>query len=421
MKFIDPNYKPSKNDLVAEFRLYPAKNISFSKASENITKESSIGTWTSLSTMSDEIKTMRARVFEINEKENVVKIAYPIELFEINNISQVLSSIAGNIFGMKLIDNLRLQDVNLPDKMIKNFKGPQLGIEGIRGLLEIYKRPLLGTIVKPKLGLSSKEHAEVAYKAWKGGLDLVKCDENLTSQKFNPFKKRIKESLKMRKKVEKETGDKKAYMPNITSPVSEMKKRADFVIENGGRYVMIDILTVGWSGFQEMRDYLEGKNIAIHCHRAGHAAFTRNPKHGISMLTIAKLTRLIGGDQLHIGTANLGKMHGEKDEILEIEREIESEKIEEHKQVLEEDWLGMKKTLAVASGGLHPGLIPKLIERMGKNIICQAGGGCHGHPDGTENGAKAMRQALDAAMKNIKLNEYAKNHEELKKALEKWG
>ncbi|MFB6089063.1 MAG: RuBisCO large subunit C-terminal-like domain-containing protein, partial [Candidatus Aenigmatarchaeota archaeon] len=312
------------------------------------------------------------------------------------------------------------QDIDFPDEMIEQFEGPQLGIEGIRDLLGIHERPLLGTIVKPKLGLNAREHSKVAYKAWKGGLDVVKDDENLSSMKFNPFKERIRRTLKMRKRVEKETGDEKVYMPNITAPVSLMKKRADFVIDNGGKYVMIDILTTGWSGFQEMRNYLEGKNIAIHCHRAGHAAFTRDPIHGISMLTIAKLTRLIGGDQLHIGTVDLGKMHGGKDEVLDIEREIESDKVEAHKQVLKEDWLGMKKTFAVASGGLYPGVVPKLVERMGKDIVIQAGGGVHGNPDGTESGARAMKQALDAALNDIELSEYAKKHEELKKALEKW-
>jgi ribulose-bisphosphate carboxylase large chain len=77
--------------------------------------------------------------------------------------------------------------------------------------------------------------------------------------------------------------------------------------------------------------------------------------------------------------------------------------------------------LPVASGGLHPGIIDELINRLGSNLIIQAGGGIHGHPDGTAAGAKAFRQSVDAAMEGISLAEYAETHPELKIALDKWG
>ncbi len=79
--------------------------------------------------------------------------------------------------------------------------------------------------------------------------------------KFNKFETRIEETFKIRDKIEEETGEKKIYMPNITAPVSEMKKRADFVINYGGEYVMLDIITLGFSALQEIRDHLEDKNV----------------------------------------------------------------------------------------------------------------------------------------------------------------
>ena len=172
-------------------------------------------------------------------------------------------------------------------------------------------RPLLGTIVKPKVGLNEVEHAKVCGDAWIGGLDIVKDDENLTSMSFNKFEKRIMETLKTRDNVENETGERKFYMPNITAPLSIMKNRADFVIENGGEYVMVDILTVGFSALQEIRDYLDDKNIVIHAHRAMHAALTRNKKIGMTMLTLSKLMRFIGMDQINTGTV-VGKLDGGK-------------------------------------------------------------------------------------------------------------
>ena len=154
-----------------------------------------------------------------------------------------------------------------------------------------------------------------------------------------------------------------------------------------------------------MRDH--DYNLLIHAHRAGHAAFTRSLRHGINMVVIAKVARLIGVDQLHIGTA-VGKMAETREEVLE------------NKKACIEPMHGIKQVLPIASGGLHPGMVPKLVEIFGKETVIQAGGGIHGHPEGTIIGARAMRQAVDAAMKGVNLKEYAKDHPELKKALEKW-
>lgn len=409
MDYIDRSYTPDDEELVTDYYLKPS-SLSAEETIENIAKESSIGTWTKVQTMSPEIsERLKPHAFEIKKKGEgaLTKIAYPQGLFEKGNMPQILSSIAGNIFGMKLLDDLRLLDIDFPENIIRSFKGPQMGLEGIRDLLDVRDRPLLGTIVKPKVGLTSEQHSDVAYRAWKGGLDIVKDDENLSSLSFNPFKRRIKKTLKARDRAEKETGERKEYMPNITAPLSEMERRADFAIENGSNYVMIDIITTGWSAFQEMRDYLEGKNVAIHCHRAGHAAFTRKENHGISMLTVAKITRLIGGDQLHTGTV-IGKMEGEKEEIVKID------------DFLRGNWHGRNRTFPVASGGLHPGSIPELVDILGDDMVAQFGGGCHGHPGGTVSGARAIRQATEAAMGGIGLEEYAEDHAELSRALDKW-
>ncbi len=420
LEYIDTKYKPGKKEVICEYKVEPYK-ISLEHACEHIAAESSIGTWTDIVTMNKRIATLlKPHVFSINKKTNEVKIAYPPELFEKGNISQILSSIAGNIFGMKALKSLRLQDIRFPKQLIKSFPGPAFGISGIRKLLKVKDRPLVGTIVKPKVGLNPEQHARVAYSAWMGGCDIVKDDENLTSMSFNKFEERLTETLKKRDRAEELTDEKKIYMPNITAECSEMIKRAHFVQENGGEYIMIDILTAGFSALQTIRELDLG--MVIHGHRAMHAAITRNPDQGISMLTIAKLARLAGVDQLHIGTA-VGKMAGKAEEIMLIEGEAESKvapsNILGHR--LEQKWYNIKPVFAVCSGGLYPGLVPKLIKIMGTNIIIQAGGGIHGHPDGTEAGAVAMRQAVDASLKNIPLKKYSQTHIELKKALTKWG
>jgi ribulose-bisphosphate carboxylase large chain len=403
--FIDLYYKP-KDDIVCDFRIEPAKGVTIKKAAEMVAGESSVGTWTDVSTMKPRIKDIGARIFSI--KGNNVKIAYPSILFEEGNMSQIMSSIAGNIFGMKAVKNLRLEDVEFPSSLIKSFKGPLYGIDGIRKLLNVPKRPLVGTIVKPKIGLNEKEHAKVAYDAWVGGIDIVKDDENLSNQKFNNFSKRIVETLKMRDMAEKETGERKVYMPNITSESDTMLKRANFVKEAGGRYLMVDIISVGWSALQTVRNANDDLKLVLHAHRAGHGAFTKDPKHGISMRVVSKLTRIVGMDQLHVGTV-VGKMFETKEEVLQ------------NCDALRGKMNGLKTAMPVSSGGLHACLVPSLVKIFGNDFIIQAGGGIHGHPGGTVAGSKSMRQALDASMSNTDLKTYAKNHKELKQALEQWG
>lgn len=420
LSYIDLRYEPSKDDVVCEFYTEP-EGITFKEAAEQLAAESSIGTWTTVQTMKRRIANqLKPHVFYINEKAKTCRIAYPIELFEPGNMPSILSGIAGNIFGMGLVRCLRLQDISFPKRIIGSFKGPRYGIEGIRRLVGVKHRPLVGTIIKPKMGLNSKEHAKVAFEAWVGGLDIVKDDENLTSQLFNSFEKRIRLTLKARDRAERMAGEKKIYMPNITAETNEMLRRAKYVERHGGEYVMVDIITLGWSALQTLRD---STNLVIHAHRAMHAAITRSPRHGISMLTLAKIARLIGVDQLHVGTAHVGKMSGSSLEAKLITDGIEKQHIEEDAKhhILEQDWHDVKPVLAVASGGLSPLSIPSLLQRMGSDIVMQFGGGCHGHPGGTRKGATAIRQALEASMNNIGLEEYAKAHKELKVAIEHWG
>jgi len=400
--FVDLDYTPKETDVVCTFYVEP-KGISLKEATGGVAAESSVGTWTELTTEKAYVRKLAAHVFSING--NTMKIAYPMELFEFGNMPNMLSSIAGNVFGLRTLRNLRLNDVEFPKEVVNSFRGPKYGIEGIRKLLKVYDRPLVGTIIKPKLGLKTTDHARVAYEAWIGGCDIVKDDENLSSQRFNPFEERVTKTLERRDQAENETGEKKVYMINITAETSEMIRRAELVLEQGGEYVMVDILTCGFAALQSLRD--RNLDLVIHAHRAGHAAFTRNPKHGISMRVITKIARMIGVDQLHVG-AVVGKMAETKKEV--------SENVEALKMKMG----GLKVVLPVASGGLYPRLVPSLIDFFGKDFVIQAGGGIHGHSEGTVAGARAMRQAVDATLKGVSLNEYAKTHKELEAALQTW-
>lgn len=414
-KFLNLKYKPKSSDLVCLFRVEPAKNISMKKAAETIALESSVGTWTDVK-LTKTAEKLKAIVFSI--KDNWVKIAYPQELFEEGNAPNVLSSIAGNIFGMKAVKNLRLEDVSFPKKILSGFSGPKFGIKGVRRILGIKNRPLIGTIIKPKLGLNPYEHAKSAYESWLGGCDLVKADENLANQKFNEFEERLARTLEYCSKAEEETGMKKSYIENVTAETKEMMKRAQLVEDLGGKYVMVDFLTAGFAALQTLRE--ADFKLAIHCHRASHGSMTRNLKHGINMMVLADFARLIGVDQLHVGTG-IGKLEGNLSDIKELVEEIEDKKVKATKKRLTQDWGKIKSVFAVSSGGLCPLDIPKLVKNFGNDLIIQLGGGIHSHPNGTDAGARAAKQALNATIKGINLKKYAKNHSELRSAIEKWG
>ncbi len=402
--FFDSDYQPSTTDVICQFRIEPRDpQRSMIWAAGGVAAESSIGTWTELTTEKPYMKKLAAKVFDM--KGNIIQIAYPIELFEPGNIPNLLSSVAGNVFGLGDLRYLRLLSITLPPKLLRSYPGPAFGVAGVRQTVNVKTRPLVGTIIKPKLGLKTKDHAAVAYQAWLGGCDVVKDDENLASQKFNPFERRVIETLEMRDRAESETGEKKVYLINVTAETKEMLRRADFIKEHGGRVAMIDILTCGFSALETLR--LQNLGLILHGHRAMHAAFTKLKEHGIAMPVIALVARVLGIDQLHVGTA-VGKMSEDR---AEVEKNIE---------ILTQPLERLKPTLPVASGGLHPRSVPAIIDIFGNDVIIQAGGGIHGHPFGTEKGATAMRQAVDATLSKVSLEEYSQSHQELAQALSRW-
>ena len=418
-EFVDLDYTPARDELVCLFYFEPAAGISGKEAAGRIASESSTGTWTTLFSMPPRMKALQATAFDI--EGNVVKIAYPLGLWEEGNAVQLLSGIAGNIFGMKAVRNLRLIDVSLPPAYIRHFKGPHFGNDGIRKMMGVSGRPLTGAVPKPKIGFSAKEHAEVGYETWMGGFDFVKDDENLTSTPFNRFEDRVQLMTKKREKAENETGEKKSAFINISADTETMKRRADLLAEYGWNYAMIDVVVAGTAGVMTMRDYCSDLGLAIHAHRAMHAAFDRNRKHGISMQFLAKLMRLVGVSQIHTGTA-VGKLTGSRKEstvLADLLREKKTAAVDG--MLLEQDWGKIRSAFPVSSGGLHPGLVPDVMDIYGIDLVLLVSGGIHGHPKGTRAGARATMQAIEAWQEGITLEEKAKKAKELAQALEKWG
>jgi len=420
--FINKKYKPRKSDIKVLFYYEPAQGITKEDAIGRIASESSSGTWTTLTELPKLLPKTKAYAYSYDSHH--VKVAYPIFILEEGSVPGMMSGIGGNIFGMKAVKNLKLLDAELPLEYIKHFKGPTYGKDVIKKIFKRKSGPVTSVVPKPKIGYTAREHAEkVAYAIWKGGMDCVKDDENLTNQRFNRFEERVKFVARYRDKAEKETGDVKEAFLNVTAPdLKELERRIKLVRDHGFKYFMLDVVVSGYTAVQTASELAHDYGMAIHGHRAMHAMMTKNPKHGMSMLYIAKLMRLMGVDQLHIGTV-IGKLVGKKDEIVAMKEMIMQQEVDEIPGLrMPQKWGTIKPMLPVASGGLHPGLLPQIFDIYGTmDIGLQVGGGTQGHPMGIEAGARAVMQAIEAYRKGISLDEYAKKKKELKSALEKWG
>lgn len=385
-------------ELIAKYHL--ETDLPINKAAEAIAAEQSTGTWTEVEGADNPLA---ARVICANG--NLIEIGFPEELFEPGNIPQYLSVIAGNLFGLGALNKVRLLDAVFPEKLVRAHRGPTVGIEDVRRILGVFDRPLVGTIVKPKVGLDPLGTAKVAADAVRGGLDLIKDDETLTDQSFCPMLPRVEAVMSALDKVEKETGKKAFYAVNVTTGADQILERAEQALDHGANMVMVDVLTAGFSALEVLS---RNVHVPVHVHRTMHGAMTRDKGHGISMVVISKLVRLAGGTNLHTGSY-VGKMASETEEN------------DLCKEALREEWHGLKKVFPVASGGIYPAKVHANLDGYGVDCIVQAGGGVHGHPGGTEDGARAMVQATESWTKHIPLAEYAKDHKELEAALNFWG
>ena len=425
--FVKKDYSPDPDkDVVVSFKVVPAESFSVEEVAGGIASESSVGTWTTLSSLPERIWRLMGKAYEMRDLGDgswLVRVAYPAELFEEGNMPAFLASVAGNIFGMRRVKGLRIEDIMMPKEFLKYFKGPVKGLKGVREVYKVYDRPLLGTVPKPKVGFTPDELEAIAYEILVGGMDFVKDDENLASPPYCRFEERAKAVMKAIDRAEKESGEKKAWLANITADVREMEKRLKLVADYGNPFIMVDVVIAGWSSLTYVRDLAEEYDLAIHAHRAFHAAFTRNPTHGFSMFALAKLLRAVGVDQLHVGTPEVGKLEAKARDVIEISRVLRDPRYvpSADNLKLSQEWHHIKPVLPVSSGGLHPGTLPEVIKALGTDLVIQVGGGVLGHPGGPREGAAAVRQAVEAFLRGIPLDVYAETHKELKKALDKWG
>lgn len=443
-------WKPSKDHLITLIKVElsekalkeskQSKNKIFEEAAASIASESSTGTWTKVYDGKDSgiemAKKERAFAFDLDYKNCIFKVAYPISLFELNNISGLLAGIAGNIAGMKMVSAMRIFDIKFPKKMLKAFPGPRYGVPGIRKILNKHRGPFIVTVPKPKVGRNATEQAKLAkilFTSGDGTYDGIKDDENLTSLYFNKFEDRANKVFKELHNAERATGHKKFYLCNVThSNIDTMLHRANIIKKNKGVFMMMDVVTTGFAAVDTMRR--KNPNLAIHAHRAMHGFITRDNSPGvhgvgklygfsISMIVLAKIYRLLGVDSLH-GGSPLAKME-DYHEAKYIQQVLQEKNLKPSTNIpsLGQDWDHIKPVWMTASGGLHPGDFETITHELGDDLIIQFGGGLLGHPHGIEAGVKAIEQARELAMKKINIKKWILQNpnSELAAAVKQWG
>jgi 2,3-diketo-5-methylthiopentyl-1-phosphate enolase len=340
----------------------------------------------------------------LQDRKWFVQVAYP----EVNigeQIPMLLTTVVGNI---SMGGDIKLVDIRFPKKYVAGFKGPKFGIEGVRKVLGVQKRPLLNNMVKPCTGYTLEVGAELFRKAALGGCDIVKDDELIADASFNSALGRVKRYMKIEKQVYEETGERTLYTVNITDKIPNVFENAKRAVELGCNALMINYLAVGFPVMQALAD--DPKiNVPILAHMDVAGAFYMSPYHGMSShLVLGKLPRLAGADVVVI-PAPYGKAP------------VIDYKFKNVARNLSFPLYNLKPTFPMASGGITPSMVPQVMADLGHDIVIGSGGGIHAHPQGPVAGGKAFRQAIDATMQGIPLSEYAKDHQELAIALKEWA
>ena len=396
---------------------FPAE-IPIPKLSLALAVEQSTGTWVAVPGETPEVRCQHVAkvmgVYEIPDFEFgvprsvetrnwIIQIAFP----EVNigeQIPMLLTALVGNI---SMGGNIKVLDMRFPEKYVAGFKGPKFGIAGVRELLGIPKRPLLNNMIKPCTGYPLEVGAELFRKAAMGGCDIIKDDELIADASFNSVQGRVKRYMELEKEVYEETGEHTLYTVNITDKVPKVFDNAKRAVELGCNALMINYIAVGLPIMQALTED-PNINVPILAHMDVAGAMYMSPLHGISShIVLGKLPRLAGADVVVI-PAPYGKAP------------VIADKFQNVAKNLTFPLYHLKPSFPMASGGITPSMVPKAMGDLGTDIVIGSGGGIHAHPQGPVAGGKAFRQAIDATMQGISLEEYAKEHPELATALKEW-
>jgi len=425
-----------ENDLIVggkhvlcAYIMKPKAGYGYLETAAHFAAESSTGTNVNVSTTDDYTRGVDALVYEIDEVAELMKIAYPVELFDFNitdgkaMIASFLTLSIGNNQGMGDVEYAKMHDFYVPKDYLTKFDGPETTISDLWRVLD---RPetdggfIVGTIIKPKLGLRPQPFATAAYEFWLGG-DFIKNDEPQGNQSFAPMKETIPLVADAMRRAQDETGMAKLFSANITADDHyEMLARGEYILETFGENAehvafLVDGYVTGPGAVTTARRNFPKQ--FLHYHRAGHGAVTSpQAKRGYTAYVLSKMSRLQGASGIHTGTMGYGKMEGEAADKI-IAHMLERDHVVG--PYFAQDWYGMKPTTPIISGGMNALRMPGFFENLGhSNLIMTAGGGSYGHIDGPAAGATSLRQAETCWREGADPIAFAQDHREFARAFE---
>ena len=334
-----------------------------------------------------------------------VVLSFPLENMG-PSLTNLMSTVAGNLYELGQFSGLALQDLDLPPAFAEAYPGPQFGIAGTRQLTGVYDRPLIGTIIKPSVGLSPQETADLVQTLAEAGLDFIKDDELIANPPYSPLKERVAAVMRVINNHADKTGKKLMYAFNITDEIDAMRRQHDLVLAAGGTCVMVSLISVGLAGVSALRRTAQ---LPIHAHRNGWGIYSRAPYLGMSYIAYQKFWRLAGVDHMHV--------NGLRNKFCEPDESV----IASAKACLT-PMLGGYTVMPVFSSGQWAGQAPDTYQALGSvDLMYLAGGGIMAHPAGPAAGAASLRQAWEAAVQGVSLETYAESHAALRQAIEKYG
>jgi ribulose-bisphosphate carboxylase large chain len=335
----------------------------------------------------------------------IVEVSFPIDNVG-PNLPNLYATIAGNLFELGDVTGLRVLDLDLPDDYAAQFPGPAFGADGTRSVTQVYGRPVIGTIIKPSIGLSPEDTAALVDTLCAADIDFIKDDELMGNPPYAPLEARVKAVMKVVNRHADRMGRKVMVAFNISDDIDAMRRHHDLVVREGGTCVMA---SVNWTGPAAITALRRHSEVPIHGHRNGFGMMNRDPALGLDFRVYQKLWRLAGIDQLHVN--GLKSKFWEGDESV-----IASAK------ACMEPFAGSKPIMPVFSSGQTAAQPPATYAALqSTDLMFLAGGGIIGHPSGPKAGVQSLVEAWQAAVEGVDLTEYAHSRPALREALAAFG
>jgi len=324
------------------------------------------------------------------------------------SLPNLMATVTGNLFELKQFSGLRIQDVRLPEPFSTAYPGPRFGVQGTRELTGVHEGPVIGTIIKPSVGLDAQGTAGMVRQLVEANIDFIKDDELQADGPACPFEDRARAVMDVINRHADATGKKVMYAFNVTGDLDQMRRRHDLLVSLGGTCIMASLNSVGMVGMIELGRFSQ---VPIHAHRNGWGYLSRHPMLGWSYVAWQKIWRLAGADHMHVN--GLRNKFCESDESVIASARTCLTPLFDNKPCI---------AMPVFSSGQSAAQAPDTFKLMGTaDLMFVAGGGIAGHPMGIGAGVASLRQAWEAAMQGVSLSDYATQHPELAAALDTYG